>query len=305
MSRINILPNGTTCGNLSGGNKTPLKRKDSNGWTLNVSKRLRSWLYSIPVESLTGNGISFTLTVKDCPSSSSDWSRLRSNFIKRLFRDQCIRLQWLTEWQERGVPHLHGVAYFENQFPPSRLIDHWLDLTSVDYSSSRLAQDSKPINNVLGWLDYLAKHSARSSIHYQRSPENVPVGWLKTGRMWGYRGSWDKRSSLSFEVEPSAYYIYRRISRKIQIANARQRLNDVAKLLRSLDIQYHDDLTIYSRNIHKYIEYKRSLSRTRGLSKCSDRDLSHMRGLSTWINQDHSIQIINYIAHMGYKVFQV
>lgn len=322
MAVINILPNGSTSGNPNfAGNPNPPKRSDTTGWNFQVSRRLRKWLFSIPVDSLTGHGVAFTLTVRDCPQSSDDWSDIRILLVKRLMRSGCIRLQWLTEWQERGVPHLHGVAYFDNPVKPGFIISHWIELAQSKYGSSTRGQHSRPINNVLGWLDYLAKHSTRSAMHYQRSPENIPSGWIKTGRMWGYSGFWDSREPMSFVICQKGFYAYRRILNNLRLSQVRDRSRacsqrasishlgyaeamEINKLGYSLS---EDNLKSICEHVDNVNSYKRSLSelsKTRSSFRDTDKDISRCKGTSNWIDQDTTIKIILFLGACGYRVHQ-
>ena len=82
------------------------------GWSKTASRNNTKFLRSVYVPDLSGAAVAFTLTIRDCPPTSDDWKILRETFIKRLRRAGMVRLHWLTEWQKRGVPHLHGIAYF-------------------------------------------------------------------------------------------------------------------------------------------------------------------------------------------------
>lgn len=303
MAVINILPNGVTAGNPNSmGNKNPPKRSKTIGWNYQVSRRLKKWLYSIPVNSLTGHGVAFTFTVRDCPENSDDWAKLRDQLLKRLFRMDCIRLQWLTEWQARGVPHLHGIAYFESMPDPNVIKNHWCELAD-QYGSATWAQDVKPVTNVLGWLDYLAKHAARSSDHYQRSPENIPQGWEKTGRMWGSRGHWEVREPMRFQIDQDGFYAFRRIAKAIYHANARQRLNAKLRMLKN----FGPDVTFdHPKKAMRFFckSELRHFVNSRSLLKVTDPNMGRMMGTSDWIDQDSSIRIINWLGSQGHRVEQ-
>ncbi|MDW3810875.1 hypothetical protein [Klebsiella pneumoniae] len=136
----------------------------------------------VHVPDLTGAAVAFTLTIRDCPPSSEDWKILRENFIKRLRRAGMVRLHWLTEWQQRGVPHLHGSPIFlmlTNLHCNLELI-----AVAEKYGCNMRSQHVVPITDMQGWFMYLAKHAGRSETHYQRNPEFVPAGWAKTGRVF-------------------------------------------------------------------------------------------------------------------------
>lgn len=315
MPIINILPNGLSAGNPSStGNPMPEKRKATIGWNYQVSRRLRKWLFSIPVNSLSGFGYSYTLTVRDCPTTSEDWAKIRANFIKRMSRIGMIRTQWLTEWQGRGVPHLHGIIYFDKEVNKSKIIDNWCELTK-EFGSKPFAQDSKPIHSVLGWLDYLAKHAARGGYHYQRSPENIPEGWKTTGRMWGYRGTWEVREPMKFLVDDDCYYKFRRIVKKLRFSNVRERFNHVladASLQdeKTINIPYnhflkmpHDKITyVLLRSLNKPLF--KEFHAVKYSLKNNDKDMSHMLGISDWIDIDQSQRIIAWLGAQGHRIRQ-
>ena len=129
------------------------------------------------------------------------------------------RLHWLTEWQKRGVPHLHFAAWFlqsvvvininQPALSDSELAQvlsylisaDWLSISSV-YRSSGLSQVVKPMSNELGWLQYSSKHAARGAAHYQRAQGSIPSGWEgMTGRMWGHLGDFPTHEPLGLELE--------------------------------------------------------------------------------------------------------
>ena len=96
---------------------------------------------------------------------------LREALFFRLRRKGLYRLHWLTEWQKRGVPHLHFAAWFlqsvvvininQPALSDSELAQvlsylisaDWLSISSV-YRSSGLSQVVKPMSNELGWLQF-------------------------------------------------------------------------------------------------------------------------------------------------------
>jgi hypothetical protein len=169
--------------------------------------------------------LAFSLTLKDCPPTADDWQRVRATFVKRLRRLGLIRLHWLTEWQRRGVPHLHGVAYFEEPTAPHVIQDHWLG-AAAEYRPGPYSQHIAPITGAPGWFEYLAKHATRGVTHYQRSPENIPAGWKsKTGRMWGHTGEWPTVEAQEIDPPREVWHQYRRLMLRYQIGKAR-RQND-------------------------------------------------------------------------------
>lgn len=199
-------------------------RGETQGWSSQVVGRLRHWLSSIDGEHLQGVGYAFTLTLKSLPTEPA-WAAMRKRLMDNLRDRGAIRVHWVTEWQQRGVPHLHGVAYFPDDCPAVRIDSQgkrktfyrgkWLVARSATsaawwggnrwedeilwmwligckagqrYGAQSVGQHIETIRQIGGWLIYLAKHAGRGVYHYQRSGK--PHGWDKTGRMWGKGGDW-------------------------------------------------------------------------------------------------------------------
>lgn len=234
MPVLKILPNGMTAsvGHIPG-NHERAKRGETKGWTLRATKGNRHFLWSVKANDLDGQGWAITLTVRDKIPSATDWANLRRRWVKRMERRGMIRLHWVTEWQRRGVPHLHGAIWFpqsahEGQRPnspdhPARfIVDAWLEVAG-EYGAGARGQDVRIVYGVPGWFEYLAKHAARSAANYQRSPENIPAGWRKTGRMWGHVGEWPTREAMEVSMNYQAFYRYRRLVIRYQISRSREK----------------------------------------------------------------------------------
>lgn len=236
MRTVTLYLHGLTMGtpNMSG-NKTPSKRGTVQGWSQSATRRNIAFLRSVNNQHLhvSTEGelllpISLTLTLKRCPQSADEWHKLRRAYLKRLQRIGLIRCHWVTEWQRRGVPHLHGAFWFpmpSDKNPDeivSQCIGHWLALTWGDYGSRPEAQHYNIIFDAIGWFKYLAKHASRGVMHYQRSPENIPNGWKnKTGRVWGHTGDWPLVDPEKIQLSEAEFFRYRRIVRSWRKADAR------------------------------------------------------------------------------------
>jgi hypothetical protein len=223
------------------------KRGATQGWTSAATRRNRQFLWSVRCQDLGQNGHSFTLTVANCPPTAQAWATLRRSFVKRLEREGLIRLHWLTEWQRRGVPHLHGCVWFSSgvqHHDGTTVLHHWLSVAK-EYGAQFQGQDTKPISNAVGWLKYLAKHADRGVWNYQRSSASIPDGWrLSTGRMWGHTGIWPTDAPVKIVIDDAGGYAYRRIIQRWRLANARvdpdlikrrSRVLSARKLLRGKD----------------------------------------------------------------------
>lgn len=280
MPKITILPNGMTAGCAPGkNNHLRAKREAVGGWSYSSIRSNTRFLYSIEHPGLTGFGVSITLTVRDCPESHEVWAAARKAFIKRVKRLGLIRNHWLTEWQRRQVPHLHGALWFPQ---PSRWRDlqkaienAWLEIMAP-YGPLVSSQHVKPMTDAVGWFQYVSKHAARGLSHYQRSPEGIPSGWRGvTGRMWGYGGDWPIREAMSLEMSMPAYHRFRRLVRSWRVANARS-----------------------SGSCRRIIQAK-------GMLKCRDYGLSAVRGVSEWIDTNDALKFVEIVASEGYDVEQV
>lgn len=205
------------------------KRGTVRGWSSEAAARHRRWLWSVDTDALddASYGLALSLTLRECPASAADWSALRTAFLKRVARLGAARWHWVTEWQKRGVPHLHGAVFFDTlpdwaEGSPVALsravVTAWLEVAEP-YGSLRGAQRVEAITDAAGWGKYCSKHSARSATHYQRV--GMPAGWASSGRLWGHGGDWPLRQT-DLVVDWSAFHQLRRLVRSWRLADARQ-----------------------------------------------------------------------------------
>jgi hypothetical protein len=185
--------------------------------------------------------------------------------MDRLRYEGLLRGQWLTEWQRRGVPHLHGCVFFPEDAGVTQeaVIEHWLG-AAREWRPGVGSQHVKALWGLAGWLQYQAKHSVRGVQHYQRA--NVPEAWQEgTGRLWGAVGDWPVREEL-VEVSSSAFHRFRRLMRAWLVAGARQ---DLAAAL------------VTSRN-NSHAAARGALRRVQyldGMLRCPDPNLSRVRAV--------------------------
>lgn len=259
-------------------------RGEVSGWTAGATRRNTQFLYSVREDQLDGVGFAVTLTLRDCPPTPTDWHRLRRAWEKRMKRAGMLRLHWVTEWQRRGVPHLHGAIWF-----PQELVDRvgfrnvcaypinaWWFLAS-QYGAGLKGQQSHLITGAVGWFQYLSKHAARGVKHYQRSSENIPEPWQsKTGRMWGKVGHWPVQERIQLSLQgpdgDGGFFAYRRLVRSWRVADARASGDP------------------------------RRLRLARSMLKAHDRALSQVRGVSEWIEQDSTLRLLAHLASRGYAI---
>lgn len=277
-----------------------VKRGAVQGWSYQSIRNNTRFLYSIEEPGLTGHGLALTLTVRDCPPTHEDWQSLRDRFFYRLrkLRRQghtLLRLHWVTEWQRRGVPHLHMALWFDVPPHPFDLLRIWCDIAS-DCGAFPRGQHVVPITDALGWFQYLSKHASRGLGHYQRHPENVPAAWERTGRMWGYLGEWPRREAMVFDLEDAAFYALRRMVRGYRRADARRAVRrlegDLGRLVRSPGA------------LGQLVTARRRIRQARRMLSCPDRALSSVRGVSEWISDEDQVGMLVWLASVGFEVEQ-
>lgn len=240
------------------------KRGTTKGWTHRASRGNRKFLWSVKADQLTGAGFAVTLTVRDCPPSSAEWAALRQAWMDRLKRRGLHRLHWITEWQRRGHPHIHAAVWMPEGFEGVSMARHWLEVAR-QYRPGPLGQDVRPITGQVGWFEYLAKHATRAVSNYQRSPENVPAGWQKTGRVWGHVGDWPTEEETEITLNHAGFYRLRRLILRHAIAKAREK-GDLYR-----------------------VGYLRRYLR-------ADEEISRCRGTGEWIPQAVQLQMVAAVA---------
>jgi hypothetical protein len=253
------------------------KREAVEGWSESSTRRNTRFLYGVDERGLTGHGFALSLTIRDCPPTSEQWTAMRRAFFMRLDRLGMVRAHWLTEWQRRGVPHMHAAIWFPEHVRSSNptvaldVLDHWMAVAEP-FGAGRRGQCMHPITDAVGWFQYLSKHAVRGMGHYQRSPENIPAGWKKTGRMWGHLGDWPVTDPTRYTLDNSGFWAFRRMVQRWRLADARA----------SGD--------------------QRRLRSARRMLQCNERNLSSCRGVSEWIGRDMTAAFVACIAAQGHPV---
>lgn len=223
------------CSNV--GNSAPPVRGVCSGWSVSSAKRNSEFLQSLDVGRIASSDVvvfALSLTIRDCPPSAADWHAVVVRFMRRLERIGFSWLHWVVEWQKRGVPHLHMAVAFpssvsvivrsalrlsggssvktESVYSGGAIIalfkPHWLEVAAA-YHPSDISQHVVVVNGLGGWFEYMAKHATRGVRHYQRSA--IPSGWLKSGRVWGYRGKPPRSPEVEYLLDADAYYVFRRL----------------------------------------------------------------------------------------------
>lgn len=207
------------------------KRGATRGWSVGSVRRHTEWLRSVASGFQRGLGWAFTLTLSECPASADAWTRMRTAWVKRLMRAGASRVHWLTEWQRRGVPHLHGCVYFDEPATGREAIlqrkaiaSSWLAV-AAEHGAQPQSQVIRTIEGEDGWLRYLAKHCGRGVAHYQRADSNIPAAWQgSTGRLWGYNGDWRYNEVAEERLSQRGFFVLRRLLQRWRLADARTRL---------------------------------------------------------------------------------
>lgn len=246
------------------------------GWSTGACRRNTEFLMSIREAELHGAGVALTLTLRDCPPTPDEWHRLRRSWEHRMRRAGVIRMHWVTEWQRRGVPHLHASLWFPDRYELIKPIEAWLEVAGL-YGASLRGQHGTMIDGPVGWFQYVSKHAARGVRHYQRSSENMPVEWLeKTGRVWGKVGDWPAQEKIRINLEDQhgdgGWFAYRRLIRSWRVADAR-----AAK------------------------QWNR-LRMARRMLKRSDPATSRVSGVMEWVSFEVQMAMLANLAERGHKV---
>lgn len=254
-----------------------VSRGDVSGWSAGACRRNTEFLMSVRDRDLTGAGVALTLTVRDCPPTSDDWHRLRRAWEARMRRAGMVRLHWVTEWQRRGVPHLHCALWWPDSYDMITPINAWVDLAHR-FGAGHRGQHGAKIDAAVGWFQYVSKHAARGVRHYQRCADNMPPAWQqKTGRVWGKVGHWPTAERRRFRLQDQhgdgGWFAYRRMVRAWRIADARAAGESIR------------------------------LRQARSMLRESDQALSRVRGVMEWIPDHVQMALFANLAARGFVVF--
>lgn len=261
------------------------RRTECRGWSTSAVRRNLQFLYQVDERPLEGlQGVALTLTVRDCPQTAADWTRAKHAFLEALRRLGASLVHWVTEWQARGVPHLHMAVYFPFCPPYPAMMAHWLRI-SAPWGSRACAQHLTPISDALGWNQYVSKHAARGLRHYQRSAEALPEAWqgASTGRMWGHHGPWPLQPPVKVEFPMPAFHRFRRMVRAWRVADARRPIRRG---------------TVFMVNVRRVLS-------ARGMLRCPVPTLSAVRGVSEWIPESVTDRLLKWLADQGYSLLSV
>ena len=210
----------------------------------------------------------------------------------RFSRMGLIRGHWVTEWQKRGVPHLHGIFFFPEDAGEmrARMVSAWCEV-AAEFGAGVKGQHVREVTHIVGWFKYLAKHASRGYKHYQRARENVPDGWKKTGRVWGYIGDWPLVDEVRYEVDDKAYFWLRRRAQRYVIANARATMREASPFVLG-----------DKGALAKFVEARATLIWARRMWRHGDRLLSRLRGINEWMPKEQIDALILWMLAAGFVV---
>lgn len=250
------------------------KRDVVEGWSDSSTRRNTRFLYSVDERRLTGTGFALSLTVRDCPPTADDWKRARDAFFHRLRRMDLVRAHWLTEWQRRGVPHMHAAIWLPDdcsRFAMRDIVAHWCAVAEP-FGAGPRGQHVATIGDAVGWFQYLSKHAVRGVGHYQRSSDGIPPGWKKTGRMWGHIGEWPTVEPVRYLLDNPGFWAFRRMVQRWRFADARSS-GDLGRIRAA-----------------------------RRMLQSADQASGSVRGVSEWIGQDMTAAFVACLAARGFPV---
>ena len=299
MPTIRVYPSGTTSGTPATTRHVPeTKRGEVAGWSKESARRHAAFLRSVDYAALPGVLYSFTLTVRDTPGTAQEWAALRRAWLKRLARGpagraaipssepsaldvpeqplQLLAYHWVTEWQKRGTPHTHGATVWSRALTTAErgwVRRSWMEVARP-YRATWAAQDVSETLSAGSWARYVAKHSARSAGHYQRS--EMPPGWKASGRLWGASPEGWPRRSERYSLDAGGGYQYRRLVRSWRIADARKERDPETR--------------------------RRRISSARQMLKAPEGWAGRVRGVSEWVPEAASIEMLRWISWAGYDV---
>lgn len=256
MAKVSVGPLGVNAAVPGKPGTPPPPGSETKGWSASSARRNKRFLQSIDPAGLWGVGIAVTLTVRETPDSAADWKRALDALTAQWRRWGLIRHHMVTEWQKRGTPHLHAVAYFDPDVVcrsivggdgirwvhgPMRAADWqarmavtaqliafhttrvWSDRLAPAWGASRKGQHVVEVMNPDRWAQYLAKHAARGADHYQRQRDTLPASWHTTGRLWSKGGSWPTREEV-YDTDMRTYHRLRRWVRRWQRSRAQRKV---------------------------------------------------------------------------------
>lgn len=172
---------------------------------------------------------------------------------------------------------MHAAVWFDkglrdrDAFALTTIRDHWCELAR-SYGAGLRGQHIEVMTDSIGWFKYLSKHAVRGLNHYQRSADNIPPGWKKTGRMWGHLGEWPIIDPVRYTFDMQAFWAFRRMVQRWRLADARA-----------------------SGDRYRLRAARRMLQST-------DRAAGSVRGVAEWIGTNQAQEFLRHLAALGHEI---
>ncbi|WP_195215055.1 rolling circle replication-associated protein [Bifidobacterium breve] len=268
----------------------PPVRQANRGWTRAAARRNAQYLQRLDFAAIRGRAYAATLTIpaqamnRVTPERMHRWL---DTLIKHLHRHGLLHYHWVIEFTARHTPHIHMTIWMDdgqnNQAVESAettalVIGKWLAITNNDgIPTTGKAQDARPLDGDDAWLAYIAKHTQRGILHYQRALSNMPENWTnKPGAMWGHSRNTPLTNDSTHPMSMKAFHQFRRETRKWCRARA-VRIKDPQR--RAMAIR-----------------------QARRMNRCSNPKLSPVRPISIWMPDTITRQICTGLRRQGYMI---
>lgn len=186
------------------------------GFSPSSRRRLMDLLNSINRQAVKHLPLFITLTYPAVwPQSAATWKRHLDNWLKRLKREwpdvSCI---WRLEFQKRGAPHFHILAFGCRFLPAKWVAEAWYSVVgSGDKSHLGAGTQVKRVASWRGVVWYAAKYMSKEGA--------LPSG-VFPGRLWGvHNRHLLPIEMLTFVLTFGAYFRARRVMVKYMNSRAR------------------------------------------------------------------------------------
>ena len=189
-------------------------------WTRRSAFSNTLFLLRLLYGKLPGTVWAVTLTVRDDPGPA-DWQACRRRLTNWLAKhDTITHWYWSTEWQRRGVPHLHLLICTDQWTDIPDLMNAWQGRFAAAYRPGPLGQQCRQVDSAAEWAKYLSKHTARGISNYQRQ---TPPAWQgqPVGRLWGCSRNFPLSLGDVYDLDEPRWFSMRRALRSFRQAEHR------------------------------------------------------------------------------------
>jgi len=223
MSSVSIFENGNVFqlkGTRSETNTNTI-RGQVQGFSYKSRKRIMQTVAKINTAKVHGKPLFITLTYPDSYSHDSNiWKNDLSKFVKTFNRKYSnIVLIWRLEFQKRGAPHFHVIAFNTNKtsFLPGLksmrefISDNWYrSVGSCDVKHLSAGTDVSLIKSWRGVTHYVSKYISKTVQSYL-----FPDANCFNGRHWGiYNREYLPIDEITIDIDEEEFNYLRRIARR-------------------------------------------------------------------------------------------